>query len=105
PWCSWAFTGRPMNHSFEVATSLSDHDLAAIISGVVDAMKPLLDARPELVDGETMAAMLSISVSTLDRTRRAGQIPSVKIGKRRMYRPTAVVSSIEANSEKGATDA
>lgn len=88
-----------------IATNLSDADAERIICGVVAAIKPLLDARPELVDGDTMSQKLGVSPASVDRLRRAGVIPSIKLGHRRLYRPDAVIAAIEADQGGGGDDA
>ena len=49
---------------------------------------------PELVDAETLSDRISVSRSTIDRMTRAGRIPSVKIGRRRLFNPTDVVEAL-----------
>jgi hypothetical protein len=66
-----------------ITTALSDDDRESIIQGVLAAIKPLLDTRPELVDADTMAAITGVSPATLDRLRRAGQIPATPIRRHR----------------------
>jgi len=85
--------------SIEITTALSDQDREAIISGVVARIEPMLNARPALVPTDTMSAIAGISPATLDRLRRAGIVPSVQIGNRRLYRPEAVIAALEARSE------
>ncbi len=70
----------------------------AIVADVLAALRPLLaeSAAPRLIDGDAMAAMLSISRPTLDRMRASGSIPSVSIGRRRLYCPDSVVAAIHA---------
>ncbi len=75
-----------------------DELVAEIVAGVVESIRPLLaeSATPRLVDGEVMAGMLSVSRPTLDRMRADGSVPSVTIGRRRLYDPDAVVAAIHA---------
>jgi len=83
----------------EITTALSDDDRVAIVNGVVQAMKLLLDTRPELVPTDTMSAIAGVSPATLDRLRRSGKIPSVRVGNRRLYRPAAVIAAMESREE------
>jgi hypothetical protein len=87
--------------SVSISTALSDRDRRAIISGVVEALKPLIEGRPELVPTDTMSVIAGLSPATLDRLRRAGKIPSCKVGNRRLYRPGAVIAAIESMNETG----
>ena len=81
------------------STELSEQNLSSIIEGVVQALSELLATKPALVDKETMAAILSISIPTLDRMQRAEKIPSIKIGSRRLYQPDSVIAAIEVTNE------
>ncbi|WP_237607401.1 DNA-binding protein [Roseimaritima sediminicola] len=69
---------------------------AMIAAAVADAVRPLLaeSAEPRLVDRERMAALLSISVPKLDTMTAAGTIPSVSVGRRRLYQPAAVIDAL-----------
>lgn len=83
-------------NAVEIIATLSDEDRAKLICDIVEAIEPLLHQRPELIPGDVMSTILSVSLPTLDRLRRAGVVPSVTIGKRRLYRPEAVIAAIEA---------
>lgn len=88
-------------NSIEITTSLSDEDREAIINGVVEQIKPLLARRAELVPSDTMSSIVGVSTATLDRLRRAGRIPSVQIGNRRLYQPDAVIAALADTKTKG----
>ena len=83
-----------------IATKLSQDDLDSIVAGVVEALRPMLDTRPQLVPTDTMSRIAGVSPATLDRLRRARQIPSCKIGNRRLYRPDAVIAAMVSQEEK-----
>jgi excisionase family DNA binding protein len=51
-----------------------------------------------LVDGNRLADLLSVSRPTVDRLVRDGRIPSIRMGARRLYRPTAVIEALEASN-------
>ena len=78
-----------------ISASVSTEDRAAIVRDVVDALRPLLEARPKLVDVEVLALQLGLSIATLDRLRRSGKIPSLKLGSRRLYDPEAVLIALQ----------
>ncbi len=82
-----------------VDVHLSEADLDRIVQRLVAAIQPLLQSQPALVGCEEMAELLSISLATLDRKRRDGQIPSIKIGSRRLYQPDSVIAAIEVTNE------
>ncbi len=55
-----------------------------------------LNRQPALVNGDTLAELLSISRPTVDRLRRDGIIPSIKLGPRcRRYNVNAVIQTLE----------
>ncbi len=79
----------------------SPDTLAAMIAdAVTEAIRPLLaeSTEPRLVDRERMASLLSISVPKLDAMTAAGEIPSVTIGRRRLYQPDAVLNSLTCSN-------
>ncbi|TWU24899.1 Helix-turn-helix domain protein [Novipirellula galeiformis] len=86
-----------------ITASVSPEDRAAIVADVVAAMRPLLSEshEPRLVDGDRMADLLGVSRPTVDRLRAAGEIPSVLLGRRRLYQPAAVVAALAAANENG----
>lgn len=95
-----------MRSSEIILQGVSLDDLTATITAaVVEQLKPLLaeSTAPLLVDGQEMARLLTVSVNSVDRSRANGTIPSMRIGKRRLYDPHAVVAALKANSEKGVT--
>lgn len=68
---------------------------AAVFDSVRDAMAELHE--PRLVDGDRMAELAGIARPTLDRLVRGNCIPSVTIGRRRLFRPAAVIDALVAN--------
>ncbi|GAA4455343.1 hypothetical protein GCM10023156_29170 [Novipirellula rosea] len=77
----------------------------AVASAVYAKMQPLLAtaSAPRLVDGDRLAELLGVSRPTVDRMRSSGEIPSVSIGRRRLYDPNAVIAALgESSNEKGA---
>lgn len=51
-----------------------------------------------LIDGPTMAQRLDISLPSLDRYRKAGAIPCVRLGRRVMYSPHDVLEALSQQS-------
>ena len=68
---------------------------AAIAADVLAAIRPLLanSSAPRLVDGDRMAKLAGVSRPTIDRAVRDGMIPSVRIGRRRLFEPSAVIDA------------
>ena len=80
-----------------------DELIRETVAAVVEALRPMLEQQPEpmLVDGDRMAEMLSISRSNIDRLRASSQIPSVMVGKRRLYEPQKVIDALaEASAQQ-----
>lgn len=78
--------------------------IEAITAAVVAELRPMIEAstEPMLVDGDRMAELVGISRPNLDRLRAAGIVPSVSVGRRRLYRPDAVVAALETQAAGGA---
>lgn len=72
---------------------------AAVAEMVLDRLRPMLSetTEPRLVDRFRMAELLSISVPMLDRLTAAGDVPSIRLGTRRLYAPAAVIAALESN--------
>lgn len=69
--------------------------LAEVIAKRVEAV--LASRQRRLVDRPTMAELANIGTATLDRLVAAKQIPSVLVGKRRLFDPDRVIDAL-ANS-------
>lgn len=69
---------------------------AEIVSEVINALRPLLAeaSEPRLVDGYRMAELASVSRPTIDRAVRDGLIPSVLMGRRRLFEPRKVIDAL-----------
>ncbi|MEM7473713.1 MAG: helix-turn-helix domain-containing protein [Planctomycetota bacterium] len=85
-----------MSKSIKVLIELSAQDRSAIVDGVVDAIRPFLETRPELVDADSIARILSLSRPTIDRLRAEGVIPSIGEGRMRRYDPAAVIEALKS---------
>ncbi|MCR9293900.1 MAG: DNA-binding protein [bacterium] len=88
-----------------ITATLSPDDRDTIVTAVVDALRPMIEARTELlVDGDRLAEMIGMSRPTVDRLRAAGIIPSVLSGRCRRYDPAAVIDALRKHSCGGADD-
>lgn len=79
---------------------------ASIAAEVIAALRPVLAEanEPRLVGGDRMAELASVSRPTIDRKVRDGDIPSILIGRRRLFEPRAVIDALAAATianEKG----
>jgi len=80
-------------------------DVESLANAVADVIakriEPMLAARQRrLVDRPTMAELANIGIATLDRLVAAKQVPSVLVGKRRLFDPDKVIDSL---ADSGAT--
>ena len=77
---------------------------AAIVADVIKALSPMLaeSNQPQLVDGDRMAELAGVSRPTIDRAVRDDTIPSVKIGRRRLFEPRAVIGAWTIEKATGA---
>lgn len=80
-------------------------ELDALAKEVADIIakriEPMLSARQRrLVDRPTMADLANIGTATLDRLVASKQVPSVLVGKRRLFDPDKVIDSL---ADSGAT--
>ncbi len=66
--------------------------LAEVIAKRVEAV--LVSRQRRLVDRPTMAELANIGTATLDRLVAARQIPSVLVGKRRLFDPDRVIDAL-----------
>ena len=84
---------------------------AGLAADIISALRPVLteSREPLLVCGDRMAELGGVSRPTLDREVRDGKIPSVLIGRRRLFDPADVIAAWKERTtanEKGpaATD-
>ena len=67
----------------------------AVADVIAKRIEPLLAARQRrLVDRPTMAGLANIGTATLDRLVATKQVPSVLVGKRRLFDPDKVIDSL-----------
>ncbi|TWU67581.1 hypothetical protein V7x_31560 [Crateriforma conspicua] len=77
---------------------------AGIVADVLAALRPVLFglSEPRLVGGDRMAELAGVSRPTIDRAVRDGLIPSVLIGRRRLFDPQRVIDSLSSAGESRA---
>lgn len=81
---------------------LSANDLvASLVDDIANRVAERLydvavgSTRPEeLQDEPAMAALLGVSQQTLERYRKQGKVPCVRLGRRVLYRPQAVLEAL-----------
>ena len=83
----------------ELTTEITDRVIAALTKVLAET------AEPRMVDGNRMAELAALSRPTIDRAVREGIIPSIKVGRRRLFEPEKVIAAFAAQSEKGAANA
>lgn len=56
-----------------------------------------LAKRPRLVDRVELRSLLGVGESTLDRLTKRGEIPSIRVGRRVLFDPDAVIAALTAS--------
>lgn len=82
----------------------ADALVESIAAAVLDRLRPVLSEShlPMQVDGDEMARLAGVSRTTIDRAVRDNVIPSVMIGRRRLFRPAEVIAAFAlSTNEKG----
>jgi excisionase family DNA binding protein len=88
---------------------LSANDLiASLVDDIADRVAERLievvgDSRraEELQDEPTMAASFGVSPQTLERLRKQGKVPCVRLGRRVLYQREAVLEALSESSDGG----
>lgn len=73
---------------------LSPADLASLTDAIAEAVAAKMATMPRLVDRNALAHLLGVSVPTIERMQSDGQIPVVRLNRRVMYDPDAVVNTL-----------
>jgi 2,4-dienoyl-CoA reductase-like NADH-dependent reductase (Old Yellow Enzyme family) len=55
-----------------------------------------------LLDEPSMAEHLGVSPQSLERMRKAGTVPCIRVGRRVLYQPAAVLDALSTNEKGGA---
>lgn len=79
--------------------SLSPQEIAALADAVAEQVVDKLTSRPRLVDRYELAKLLSVSVPTIERLSAAGDIPLVRMGRRVLYDPAAVIAARSTSTD------
>jgi excisionase family DNA binding protein len=73
---------------------LSPAELKCFIEEVASRLAARLTNRPKLVGRHDLAEILGVSVPTIERLQRDKRIPLVRIGRRVLYSPDAVIGAL-----------
>lgn len=73
--------------------NLSPAELASFIDEIADAVAARMANMPRLVDRYALATIVGCSVATLERLQRDGVIVPIRIGRRCVYDPIAVIDA------------
>jgi hypothetical protein len=83
---------------------LIDQLVDRVADAVVLRLGARLDIQPkqdEMVDEPTMADIAKVSAQSLQRRRKAGEIPFVQCGRRVLYRPADVIAALASKKNGG----
>lgn len=91
-------------------TSLNlDQFLSQLASQIADSVivklgwaMPEAEQARDLEDEPTMAKRAGVSQQTLQRLRKAGKVPCVRMGRRVLYRPADVLAALSEKQTGGA---
>lgn len=73
----------------------------SLIARIGDAVVARLADAPLLVDAAELSKRLGVSPSAIGRAVKAGTIPSVRLGSRRLFDPREVLAALRAAETKG----
>jgi len=78
-----------------------DELIDELVDRLVQALRPVIceSSEPLLVDGDRMAELAGVSRPTIDRLRADGSIPSILVGRRRLYSPPDVIDALSTRLE------
>lgn len=74
--------------------SITPSELAALAESIATAVADRLANQPRLIDRHALAVHLGVSVPTIDRLRRNGQITSISVGSRILFDPNSVIEDL-----------
>ena len=87
-----------------VVEKLVDRIADAVVMKLMDALPPQTSSH-QLKDGPAMAKLLDVSLQTLERLRKAQQVPFLAVGSRNIrYEPQAVIAALAVGSAADDTD-
>ena len=73
----------------------------ALLARIADEVVARLASAPLLVDAAELSRRLGVSPSSLTRAVRAGTLPSIRVGARRLFDPREVLAALRAAEAKG----
>jgi hypothetical protein len=77
---------------------LSPKELDAVAEGVAARLPMLLNSQQRLLDRQSLADRLGLSVATIERLTRFGKISVIRAGSRCLYDADRVVAELAAGS-------
>lgn len=92
----------------QITNRLLDELAERVAERVLDRLSSLAGSRAvadELLDEPKMAERLNVSQQTLQRMRKAGAVPSVRIGRRVLYRQADVLDALSSSKKQNGGDA
>jgi len=75
--------------------------LAEEVAAKIGTRQVIDTDRNELVDETAMAKLAKVSPQTLQRRRKANEIPFVRCGRRVLYRPDDVIATLASQKNGG----
>ena len=82
-----------------MAESLTPAELEILADSVARKVAEKLIDQPRLVSREQIAIFTSISVPTVDRMTRSGEIPCIRRGSRVLYDPADVIAAMKRRGD------
>ena len=79
--------------------NLSPDDLEQLAQRVAEIVADRLRSAPLLIDKFELAKRTTLSVSSIERRVKAGQLPAVKSGRRVMFAPDEVLAALCRNEQ------
>ncbi len=77
---------------------LSPKELDSVAEGVAARLAVLMSSPPRLSDRPTLAERIGLSVPTIERLTRSGQISVIRVGRRCLYDVDRVVNELATRS-------
>ena len=74
-------------------------ELEALANTIAKSVADRLNQQPRLLSREELARTMSVSIPTIDRMRREGQLPYIKIRGAIRYDPVAVIEHLTLATE------
>lgn len=74
-------------------------ELEALANTIAKSVADRLNQQPRLLSREELARTMSVSIPTIDRMRREGQLPYIKIRGAIRYDPGAVIEHLTLATE------